>query len=107
MRRFSLTTRLALLYAAIVFTAMALLGAFLYRALQQQLIVRDDGALVTRVDQLRTLMNDVDVRELIRGKPHLFANMLGNTESLLIVRFPGETPLIAINPGHTAVPDTT
>jgi two-component system heavy metal sensor histidine kinase CusS len=107
MKRFSLTTRLALLYAAIVFTAMALLGAFLYGALQAQLVVRDDGALVTRVDQIRTLMNDGDVRELIRDKPHLFANMLGNRESLLIVRFPGETPLITINPGHTAVPDMT
>lgn len=105
MRRFSLTTRLALLYAVIVFTAMGLLGAFLYGALQEQLVVRDDGALVTRVDQIRTLMNDVDVRELIRDKPHLFANMLGNRESLLIVRFPGETPLITINPGHTTVPD--
>lgn len=107
MRRLSLTTRLALLYALIVFTAMALLGAFLYRALEHQLMVRDDGALVTRVDQLRTLMNDVDVRELIRDKPRLFANMLGNTESLLVVGFPGEPPLITVNPGHTAVPAMT
>ncbi|MEM5447452.1 heavy metal sensor histidine kinase [Paraburkholderia guartelaensis] len=105
MKRLSLTTRLALLYALIVFTAMALLGTLLYRGLERQLIVRDDAALVTRVDQLRTLMNDVDVRELIRDKPHLFANMLGNTESLLIVGFPGEAPLIAVNPGHRAVPD--
>jgi two-component system, OmpR family, heavy metal sensor histidine kinase CusS len=107
MKRLSLTTRLALLYALIVFTAMALLGTFLYRELEQQLIKRDDAALVTRVDQLRTLMNDVDVRELIHDKPHLFANMLGNTESLLIVRFPGEAPLITVNPGHRAMPDTT
>ncbi|MFP6558728.1 heavy metal sensor histidine kinase [Paraburkholderia sp. B3] len=107
MKRLSLTTRLAVLYALIAFAAMELFGAFLYRALEQQLMVRDDGALVTRVDQIRTLMNDVDVRELIRDKPHLFANMLGNTESLLVVRSPGETPLITVNPGHRAVPDTT
>ncbi|QBR01594.1 heavy metal sensor histidine kinase [Paraburkholderia pallida] len=107
MKRLSLTTRLALLYAVIVFTAMASLGALLYRGLEQQLIMRDDAALVTRVDQLRTLMNDADVRELIHDKPHLFANMLGNTESLLIVRFPGEAPLIAVNPGHRTVPDMT
>jgi two-component system, OmpR family, heavy metal sensor histidine kinase CusS len=107
MRRLSLTTRLALLYALIVFTAMGMVGALLYRGLEQQLSMRDDGALVTRVDQLRTLMNDVDVRELIHDKPHLFANMLGNTESLLIVRFPGETPLVVVNPGHRVVPDMT
>jgi two-component system, OmpR family, heavy metal sensor histidine kinase CusS len=107
MRRLSLTTRLALIYAAIVFTAMAAIGAFLYRGLEQLLIVRDDGALVTRVDQLRTLMNDVDARALIRDKPHLFANMLGNTESLLVVRVPGEPPLITVNPGDQAVPAVT
>jgi two-component system, OmpR family, heavy metal sensor histidine kinase CusS len=105
MKRLSLTTRLALLYALIAFAAMELLGAFLYRALEQQLMMRDDAALVTRVDQIRTLMNDADVRELIRDKPHLFANMLGNTESLLIVRSPGEAPLVVVNPGHRTVPD--
>lgn len=107
MKRLSLTTRLALLYALIAFSAMALVGALLYRGLERQLSMRDDAALVTRVDQLRTLMNDVDVRELIHDKPHLFANMLGNTESLLIVGFPGEPPLIAVNPGRRAVPDMT
>jgi two-component system, OmpR family, heavy metal sensor histidine kinase CusS len=107
MKRLSLTTRLALLFALIAFGAMALVGFVLYRRLEAQLIVRDDAALVTRVDQIRTLMNDVDVRELIREKPHLFANMLGNTESLLVVRFPNEAPLIAVNPGRRAVPDIT
>lgn len=105
MRRLSLTTRLALLFALLAFGAMAIVGFVLYRKLQAQLIVRDDAALVTRVDQVRTLMQDVDVRDLIREKPHLFANMLGNTESLLVIRFPGEAPLIVVNPGHRAVPD--
>ncbi|WP_414831607.1 hypothetical protein, partial [Bacillus siamensis] len=67
----------------------------------------DDGALVTRVDQLRTLMQDVDAHDLIRDKPHLFANMLGNTESLLVVGYPGEPPLIQVNPGHARVPPVT
>jgi two-component system, OmpR family, heavy metal sensor histidine kinase CusS len=107
MKRLSLTARLAVLYAIIAFTGMALLGALLYRGLERQLIVRDDAALVTRVDQMRTLMNDMDVRELIRDKPHLFANMLGNTESLLIVRAPGQAPLVTVNPGHRSVPDIT
>ncbi|TDV39659.1 two-component system heavy metal sensor histidine kinase CusS [Paraburkholderia caballeronis] len=107
MTRVSLSTRIALLFALLVFGAMAALGFVLYRQLETQLMVRDDAALVTRVDQLRTLMNDVDVRALIREKPHLFANMLGNTESLLVVGFAGETPLLAVNPGHAAVPDVT
>jgi two-component system heavy metal sensor histidine kinase CusS len=105
MRRISLTTRLAVLFACLTFGAMAIVGFLLYRKLEAQLIARDDGALVTRVDQIRTLMQNMDARDLIHEKPHLFANMLGNTESLLIVQAPGEAPLIAVNPGHRAVPD--
>src|SRR5579864_7137434 len=107
MKQLSLTTRLALLFALLVFGAMEIVGYLLYRRLEAQLIVRDDGALVTRVDQIRTLMQDMDVRELIREKPHLFANMLGNTESLLVVRYPSEAPLLEVNPGHTTVPVVT
>jgi len=107
MKRFSLTTRLALLFALISFVTMAMVGSILYRELETQLSIRDDGALVTRVDQIRTLMTNDDVRALIHDKPHLFANMLGNSESLLIVGVPGETPLITVNPGHRTVPGTT
>jgi two-component system, OmpR family, heavy metal sensor histidine kinase CusS len=105
MKRISLTTRLAVLFACLTFGALAIVGFLLYRELEAQLIARDDGALVTRVDQIRTLMQNMDARDLIHEKPHLFANMLGNTESLLIVQTPGEAPLIAVNPGRRAVPD--
>jgi two-component system heavy metal sensor histidine kinase CusS len=107
MNQLSLTTRLALLFALLAFSAMSIVGYVLYRKLEAQLIVRDDAALVTRVDQIRTLMQDVDVRDLIHEKPHLFANMLGNTESLLVVRYLGEAPLIVVNPDSTAVPVVT
>jgi two-component system, OmpR family, heavy metal sensor histidine kinase CusS len=105
MMRLSLTTRLALLFALIAFIAMAIVGSILYHELERQLSVRDDGALVTRVDQLRTLMTNDDVRALIHDKPHLFGNMLGNLESLLIVGVPGETPLVTVNPGNRTMPD--
>jgi two-component system heavy metal sensor histidine kinase CusS len=105
MKRLSLTTRLALVFALLAFGAMAIVGFVLYRQLEAQLVVRDDGALVTRVDQIRSLMRQVDVHDLIRENPRLFANMLGNTESLLVVRPQGEAPLLVVNPGHTAVPD--
>jgi two-component system heavy metal sensor histidine kinase CusS len=104
-RAHSVTSRLALLFALLAFVVLAIVGYVLYRNLEAQLMVRDDAALVTRVDQIRTLMQDVDVRNLINEKPHLFANMLGNTESLLVLRFPGEAPLIEVNPGRTAVPE--
>lgn len=106
-RAHSVTSRLALLFALLAFVVLAIVGYVLYRNLEAQLMVRDDAALVTRVDQIRTLMQDVDVRNLINEKPHLFANMLGNTESLLVLRFPGEAPLIEVNPGRAAVPEVT
>ncbi|VVE20290.1 two-component sensor histidine kinase [Pandoraea capi] len=106
-KRMSLSTRLALGFALMAFVAMAVVGFALYWKLEAQLVVRDDGALVTRVDQLRTLMQDVDAHDLIRDKPHLFANMLGNTESLLVVGYPGEPPLIEVNPGRAIVPPVT
>jgi len=108
MSRPSLTLRLAVLIACLAFGAMATLGAGLYVVLVAQLRLRDDAALLTRVAQIRTLLQDDDARELIRNKPGLFGNMLGNTESLLIVRYVGQSgaPLIVVNPGHRPVPDT-
>jgi two-component system heavy metal sensor histidine kinase CusS len=104
MKPISLTTRLALLFAALSLITTASIGYFLYSRLAAQLSIRDDAALVNRADQIRTLLRDADVMYLIQNKPQLFANMLGNTESLLVLRFPGKSPLIEINPGQAAIP---
>ncbi|PRC94075.1 heavy metal sensor histidine kinase [Solimicrobium silvestre] len=104
-QRHSLLTRLALLFAALSFVLLATIGYTLYAALVAQLVKRDDAALVTRVDQIRTLLRDEDILNLIKEKPELFANMLGNREALLILKFPGQQPLIEVNPGHIAVPE--
>ncbi len=103
--RVSLTTRLSLIFALLSFSVIALVGFTLYRTLETQISLRDDGALLTRVEQIRTLLRDEDVINLIHDKPQLFANMLGNNEALLVVRFPGQKPLIEVNPGHSPIPD--
>jgi two-component system heavy metal sensor histidine kinase CusS len=103
--RHSLISRLALLFALLSFTVLATAGYALYTALVAQLVKRDDAALVTRVDQIRTLLRDVDLLDLIHQKPELFSNMLGNREALLVLKFPGQAPLIEVNPGHIAVPE--
>jgi two-component system heavy metal sensor histidine kinase CusS len=104
MIRPSLTVRLTVLLASFAFAAMAVLGAALYFELKTQLSLSDDAALVTRVDQIRTLLQDSDARELVQDKPRLFENMLGNSESLLIVQTADGSPLITVNPGHRDVP---
>ncbi|MHC8285995.1 heavy metal sensor histidine kinase [Pseudomonas sp. XS1P51] len=102
--RHSLTLRLALVFALLAFVSLALLGVALYRDLERELIRRDDAALVNRIDQLRTFLNDSNTLELIRTKPALFQNMLGNRESLLTIGAPGQKPLLVVNPGNLAVP---
>lgn len=102
--RHSLTLRLALVFALLAFVSLTLLGVALYRDLERELIRRDDAALVNRIDQLRTFLNDSNTLELIRTKPALFQNMLGNREALLTIGAPGQTPLLVVNPGNLAMP---
>ena len=103
-RPYSLTLRLALVFALLAFASLAGLGAALYNELEQQLIRRDDTALVSRVDQLRTFLNDSNTLELIKNKPALFQNMLGNREALLTIGAPGQPPLLVVNPGNLKTP---
>lgn len=94
-----------MLFALLSFAVLATVGYALYSALVAQLVKRDDAALVTRVEQIRTLLRDVDLLDLIKQKPELFSNMLGNREALLVLKFPGQAPLIEVNPGRIAVPE--
>ena len=105
MKQPSLTVRLALLFALLSLLVLGTVGIGLYRGLETQLELRDDAALVTRVDQIRTLLQDANTMDLIRDKPRLFENMLGNREALLVLRFVGQAPLIEVNPGQVAIPD--
>lgn len=107
MRARSLGVRLALLFALLAMLVIGGVGASLYHELERQLVMRDDVALVGRIDQLRNLLQDADTLALVRERPHLFENMLGNREALLVLRFAGEAPLVEVNPAHRAIPTPT
>ncbi|URQ60093.1 heavy metal sensor histidine kinase [Pantoea alhagi] len=107
MKKFSLAARLSLMLSATVIVIFSFSGIALYHSLAVQIGLRDDAALLTRIDQIRTLLRDEDAITLIQQKPRLFANMLGNTESLLVLRFPGRPPLIVVNPGQRPLPAIT
>ncbi|MGY2441280.1 heavy metal sensor histidine kinase [Pseudomonas sp. SDO52101_S400] len=102
---YSLTLRLALVFAVLAFAALAGLGAALYNQLEEQLTRRDDIQLVSRIDQLRTILNDSNTLELIKNKPALFQNMLGNREALLTIGAPGQPPLFVVNPSNLTLPN--
>ncbi|MDI3249736.1 heavy metal sensor histidine kinase [Pseudomonas lactis] len=103
-RPYSLTLRLALIFALLAFALLATLGVALYQELERELVRRDDAALISRVDQLRNLLNDSNTLDLIKTKPELFQNMLGNRESVLSIAAPGQQPLLLVNPGNIALP---
>lgn len=104
MKRASLTLRLSILLAAFSLVAFTIMGGALYYALRHQLTIRDDAALVARIDQISTLLTNLDARQLIHDKPHLFANMLGNTESLLVIRYVDGATLLEVNPMQRTIP---
>ncbi|KRP60374.1 heavy metal sensor histidine kinase [Pseudomonas trivialis] len=103
-RPYSLTLRLALIFALLAFALLTTLGVALYRELEHELVRRDDAALISRVDQLRNLLNDGNTLDLIRTKPELFQNMLGNRESVLSIAAPGQKPLLLVNPANIELP---
>ena len=103
-RHYSLTLRLALIFALLAFALLTTLGVALYRELERELILRDDTALISRVDQLRNLLNDSNTLGLIKTKPELFQNMLGNRESVLSIAAPGQQPLLLVNPANIELP---
>ena len=103
-RHYSLTLRLALIFALLAFALLATLGVTLYRELERELIKRDDAALISRANQLRNLLNDGNTLELIKSKPELFQNMLGNSESVLSIAAPGQQALLLVNPGNIKIP---
>ncbi|NWB83976.1 heavy metal sensor histidine kinase [Pseudomonas gingeri] len=103
-RHYSLTLRLAVVFALLAFALLATMGVELYRELESELIHRDEVALVFRVNQLRNVLNDSNTRDLIRTKPALFQNMMGNRESVLSIGVPGAPPLLVVNPGNLDIP---
>ena len=100
----ALSLRLALMFALVSVLLLGALGLYLYQSLAREIAWRDDEALVGRVERMRALIGDSDSIEALRQRPQLYANMLGNRESLLWVLDGAGRPLIEVNPEHLPVP---
>lgn len=100
----ALSLRLALMFALVSVLLLGALGLYLYQSLAHEIAWRDDQALVGRVERMRALIGDSASIEALRQRPQLYANMLGNQESLLWVLDGTGRPLIEVNPGHLPVP---
>ncbi|WP_426232718.1 heavy metal sensor histidine kinase [Pseudomonas sp. TWP3-2] len=104
MRSRSIAWRLALAFAAVCALVLSAIGLFLYRSLASEIAWRDDMALLGRLEQVRALLADSDSLDALQARPRLYQNMLGNLDSLLLVRRADGSSVIAINPRQRDLP---
>ena len=104
MRSRSIAWRLALAFAVVCALVLSAIGVFLYRSLDTEIAYRDDLALLGRLEQVRALLADSDSLGALQARPRLYQNMLGNLDSLLLVRRADGSNVIAINPRQRELP---
>jgi len=104
MRTRSIAWRLALAFAVVCALVLSAIGVFLYRSLASEIAYRDDLALLGRLEQVRALLADSDSLDALQSRPRLYQNMLGNLDSLLLVRRADGSNVIAINPRQRELP---
>jgi len=100
----SLSLRLALMFALVSTALLGAIGFYLYQSLEREIAWRDDQALLGRLERMGALLDDSDSIEVLRERPQLYANMLGNRDSLLWLLGESGAPLIEINPVQLAIP---
>ena len=100
----SIAWRLALAIALTCALVLSAVGVFLYRSLASELTFRDDMALLGRLEQVRALLHDSDSLEALQERPRLYQNMLGNLDSVLLVKRGDGSAVITINPRQLALP---
>lgn len=100
----SLSLRLALMFALVSTALLGAIGFYLYQSLEREIAWRDDQALLGRLERMAALLDDSDSIEVLRERPQLYTNMLGNRDSLLWVLGESGAPLIEINPVQLAIP---
>ncbi|MCL7930385.1 heavy metal sensor histidine kinase [Halomonas llamarensis] len=101
----SLAARLSLLFALVSVLLLGSIGAYLYHTLNREIAWRDDQMLRGRLERMETLLDGGESIAALRQRPQLYANMLGNRDSLLWVLDTKGNVLIEVNPGNLPVPD--
>lgn len=100
----SIGMRLAVLFSLASALVLGAIGVYLYQSLEREIAWRDDNALVGRVDRMRALVDDSASIDALRSRPQLYANMLGNRDSVLWLIDAEGRALIEINPARVPLP---
>nr|WP_298410389.1 heavy metal sensor histidine kinase [uncultured Halomonas sp.] len=101
----SLSIRLALMFALVSLVLLGSIGFYLYQSLAREIAWRDDQMLLGRLERMEVLLEDGESVAALRRRPQLYANMLGNRESLLWVLDAQGQALIEVNPANLSVPN--
>ncbi|UYV18683.1 heavy metal sensor histidine kinase [Halomonas qaidamensis] len=101
----SLATRLSLLFALVSVLLLGSIGTYLYHSLTREIAWRDDQMLHGRLERMEALLYDGESITMLHQRPQLYANMLGNHDSLLWVIDNEGQVLIEVNPSNLPVPD--
>lgn len=110
-RSMSLGLRLGLWCALMAALASALLGVYLHRSFEQQLVQRDDVQLLGKLRQLRQLLGHSGTPALLASQAdYLRDTMSGESNALIEIRAApadGGALLLAINPAGVELPRLT
>ncbi len=101
----SLATRLSLLFALVSTLLLGSIGTYLYHSLTREIAWRDDQMLHGRLERMEVLLDDSESIAMLHQRPQLYANMLGNRDSLLWVLDSEGKVLIEVNPSNVPVPE--
>ena len=94
----SLSVRLGLGFALLGTLLMGIVGVYLYQSLLSEVALRDDQALLGRLERVQLLLQGSPDLDEPTNRPELYANMLGNTQHFLWVLDPDGRALVSINP---------
>lgn len=100
----SLRLRLALLFALASAVLFALMGFYVFNALQREVAYRDDIALLGRIERIEDIIRDNKNIDYLKNQPKLYSNMLGNRDNALWIIGESGDLLIEVNPENLPTP---
>ncbi|MDR7267697.1 two-component system heavy metal sensor histidine kinase CusS [Pelomonas saccharophila] len=100
----SLAVRVTLLCALIAAWTTGMLGMFYFFSARTAILAHADEQLTARAEHFRRMVGDVRTVEELRDRAMLFEALLGSADDVLMLRRPGEAPLVEINPVRAAPP---
>ncbi|NNH01797.1 heavy metal sensor histidine kinase [Acinetobacter sp. ANC 5414] len=103
LKNMSLTTRLSISFSIVCSIVFLGVGLLSYHNMQHLLTKQRDQNLAARIERIEVFLQDQESFRILVQHPHLYENMLGKEDNLLILRNQ-QHALIEINPLKVRIP---